>query len=151
MFNIIKKSIIVCVVMCIMVPALVIAQGQAGGGNTNTGSGGSAGGSNSNTGVTNPNIIKPVITNPLTIGNDIPSIIVAVMRGIVMPLASVLVVLAILYSGFKFVIAQGNPTEIQKARDGLVWVLIGSVILLGAYGIAEVLKATVNQVVGTSI
>ena len=148
-----KKLFFILLLVCLVLPVFAVAQGEAGGGNTNTGTGGSAGGSNSNTGVTNPNIIKPVITNPLRtgIGSDIPSIIVAVMRGIVMPLASVLVVLAILYSGFKFVIAQGNPSEIQKARDGLVWVLIGSVILLGAYGISEVLRATVNQVVGTSI
>lgn len=104
-------------------------------------------------GTTNPNIIKPIITNPLKagIGNDIPSIIKAVMKGIVMPLASVLVVLAILYSGFKFVMAQGNSTELQKAREGLVWVLVGSAILLGAYGISEVLETTINQVVGTSV
>lgn len=140
--------------MCLMVPGFVMAQNQAGGGNTNTGVGGSAaGGGNGNTGVANPNIIKPIITNPLKagIGNDIPSIIKAVMKGIVMPLASVLVVLAILYSGFKFVMAQGNSTELQKAREGLVWVLVGSAILLGAYGISEVLETTINQVVGTSV
>lgn len=146
-----KKFVFICLMMCIMVPGFVIAQGQAGGSNTNTGVGGSAGGGNGNTGVSNPNIIRPVITNPLRIGNDIPTIIEAVMRGIVMPIAAVLVVLAILYSGFKFVMAQGNSTELQKAREGLVWVLVGSVVLLGAYGIAEVLKTTINQVVGTSV
>lgn len=148
-----KKIIFMFLLVCLLMPGLAMAQGQTGGGNTNTGTGGSVGGGNGNTGAPNPNIIKPIITNPLKagIGNDIPSIIAAVMKGIVMPLASVLVVLAILYSGFKFVIAQGNPTEIQKARDGLVWVLVGSAILLGAYGISEVLKTTVNQVVGTSV
>jgi hypothetical protein len=81
------------------------------------------------------------------IGDDISSIIGAVMKNIVMPLASILVVLAILYSGFKFVIAQGNPKEIEEARQGLIWVLIGSLILLGAYGISAALKDTVNQII----
>lgn len=95
--------------------------------------------------------IRPVIQNPLKIGNDIPTIIEAIMRGVVMPLASILVVVAILYSGFKFVIAQGNPTEIQKAKEGLIWVLVGSAVLLGAYGIAEFLKGTINQIVTTRV
>lgn len=95
----------------------------------------------------NPNIIQGVITNPLRIGSDIPSIITAVLENIVMPLASVLVVLAILYSGFKFVIAQGAPKEIQEARQGLVWVLVGTLILLGAVGISKALQATVNSIV----
>ncbi|MEY4602529.1 MAG: hypothetical protein RL292_470 [Candidatus Parcubacteria bacterium] len=95
------------------------------------------------------NAITWKITNPLRaeIGDDISSIIGAVMKSIVMPLASILVVLAILYSGFKFVIAQGNAKELEDARTGLVWVLIGSLILLGAYGISDALKDTVDQIV----
>lgn len=123
------------------------------------------GGGNPSPGGTNPSggnqppaqtttTIKPVINNPLNrslSSGGIPGIINAVMRGVVMPLASILVVLAILYSGFKFVIAQGNATEIQKARDGLVWVLIGSAVLLGAYGISEFIQGTINQIVTTSV
>lgn len=135
--------------MCMLIPSMVLAQGGAGG-TGGAGGGGGAGGTGGTTS-SNPNIIKPVITNPLSIGNDIPSIIEAVMRGIVMPLASVLVVLALLYSGFKFVMAQGNATEIQKARDGLVWVLIGSAVLLGAYGISEFLKNTINDIVKVKV
>lgn len=95
----------------------------------------------------NPNVIKGVITNPLSIGSDIPSIITAVLNNIVMPLASILVVLAILYSGFKFVIAQGAPKELQEARQGLLWVLVGTLILLGAVGISKALQATVNSII----
>lgn len=136
--------------MCVMVPGVVLAQGSAGGGNGNVGSGGgSAGGGNGNTGVvSNPNTITWKITNPLRkeVGSDIPSIVTAIMKNIVMPLASVLVVLAVLYAGFKFVIAQGNSKELEEARNGFLWVLIGSAVLLGAYGITEVLKETVNQI-----
>ncbi len=96
----------------------------------------------------NPNTITWKITNPLRkeVGSDISSIVTAIMKNIVMPLASVLVVLAVLYAGFKFVIAQGNPKELEEARKGFLWVLIGSAVLLGAYGITEVLKETVNQI-----
>ncbi|MCX6703492.1 MAG: hypothetical protein NTV02_02275 [Candidatus Zambryskibacteria bacterium] len=96
----------------------------------------------------NPNTITYKITNPLRagVGDNLTSIVEAIMSGIVMPIASVLVVLAILYSGFQFVVAQGNPAELQKARSGLLWVLIGSAILLGAYGISTALKATIEQI-----
>lgn len=96
----------------------------------------------------NQNAITWKITNPLRaeIGDDVSSIIKAIMGSIVMPLASILVVLAILYSGFKFVVAQGNPKELEDARRGLIWVLVGSAILLGAYGISEVLETTIQQI-----
>jgi hypothetical protein len=58
------------------------------------------------------------------------------------------VTLYIIYAGFTFVTAQGNPGEIQKAKQRLLWALIGAAILLGAAGIAEVVKTTVNQVTG---
>jgi len=97
---------------------------------------------------TNPNIIIK-ITNPLRVGvgDNLFSIIEAVMRNIISPLAAVLVVLAILYSGFRFITAQGNPTELEKARQGFLWALVGSAVLLGAYGISTVLRATIGQIV----
>jgi len=143
------KTLVIILFSFMCLPVFVLAQpgGSAGGGNGNVGTGGgSAGGGNGNTG-TNPNTITWGITNPLSIGSDIPSIITAVLQNIVMPLAAVLVVLAILYSGFKFVIAQGNPKEIEEARRGLVWVLIGALVLLGATGISKALQSTVDSII----
>ena len=134
--------------MCAMVPVVMMAQqaGSVTGNNGNVGSG-SVTGSNGNTGTGgNPNRITWNITNPLSVGSDISSIVTAVMKNIIMPLASVLVVLAVLYSGFKFVIAQGNSKELEDARHGFMWVLVGSAVLLGAYGITEVLKTTIEQI-----
>ncbi len=133
-----NKTFAITLLTLMCIPVFAFAMG---------GSGGANGGNNNNNGTANPNIIQGVIKNPLSIGSDIPSIITAVLENIVMPLASMLVVLAILYSGFKFVIAQGNPKEIQEARQGLVWVLVGTLILLGAVGISKALQATVNSIV----
>jgi hypothetical protein len=96
----------------------------------------------------NPNVIHFKIKNPLNFGDnpDIGSIVTGILEGIVMPLAGVLVVLAILYSGFKFVTAQGNAKAIEDARTGLLWVLVGAVVLLGATGIAKVLDGTIRQI-----
>ncbi len=86
--------------------------------------------------------------NPLKDGNtDLMSLIVTILNNIVMPIAAVGVVLYIVYAGFTYVMAQGNPTEIKKAHDRLLWALVGAGILLGAAGIAEVVKNTVEEVV----
>ena len=143
-----KKFIAIVLFVFMCVPAFALAQAGGSGGASGGGAGGTGGATTQpQPQPQNPNTIKGVITNPLSIGSDIPSIITAVLENIVMPLASILVVLAILYSGFKFVIAQGAPKEIQEARQGLVWVLVGTLILLGAVGISKALQATVNSII----
>lgn len=83
------------------------------------------------------------IKNPFNGGNDIMSLIDAILNNIVMPIAAVAVVAWIVWAGFQFVMAQGKPAEIQKAQQNLLWSLVGAGILLGAAGIATVLKNTV--------
>lgn len=58
---------------------------------------------------------------------------------------SVLLVLALVLAGFRFVSAQGNPESIKKARESLTWVVIGGMLLLGAQAISLVIKATVES------
>lgn len=150
------KKIFAVLVLCIVcMPVFVVAQtpptGSGANPSVNNGSGPTGGGQNPSVGTTpttNSGTIIYKITNPLRVGQgSLFDILDAVIRNIIMPLASVLVVLAILYSGFRFVVAQGNPTEIAKAKEGLIWVLVGAAVLLGAYGISTVIKTTVNQVV----
>ncbi|MHB1316837.1 MAG: hypothetical protein ACYCZW_03195 [Minisyncoccota bacterium] len=132
-----KKFVFVFLLSFILLPGFVFSAGEI----TND---------PVNTTPTNKNTIKWTLTNPLkrSVGGDsIADIIASILKYIISPLASMLVVLAILYSGFKFVIAQGKPAEIQQARDGLLWVLVGALILLGSYGISEALKNTVNSIV----
>jgi type IV secretory pathway VirB2 component (pilin) len=88
------------------------------------------------------------IENPF-IGKDasLTGILKAVLTNIVMPIAAVVVVLAIIYSGFKFVTANGNPGEIDKAKTGLLYVLIGALILLGAEGISKAIEGTLSSIV----
>lgn len=47
-------------------------------------------------------------------------------------LAFPIAVIFIVFSGFKFVTAQGNPSEITKARQALVWTLLGLALVIGA-------------------
>lgn len=91
-------------------------------------------------------------TNPVKIINPtsadtLDGLIALLLKNVVMPLAGVLVFLAILYSGFKFVTANGNPKALADAKLGLVYVLIGAAIILGAAGISAAIEGTFRQVI----
>lgn len=92
-----------------------------------------------------PVTINFKIDNPFKGGSDLTNILNTFLEKIIMPIAAVCIVLAIIYSGFKFVMAQGDPGEIKKAREGLMYVLIGAAILLGATGISLAIKGTLSQ------
>lgn len=50
----------------------------------------------------------------------------------------------LVYVGYLFVVARGNPGEIEAARKALLWTLIGALILLGAKAIAIGIQQTVQ-------
>lgn len=98
----------------------------------------------SNTTGTNINV---KINNPLgengpqTIPDFIKVIIDAVLV-IGVPIAA----LAIIYTGFLFVEAQGNSEKLTKAKNALLYTLIGTALLLGAFVIANAIGKTVDEI-----
>ncbi len=87
------------------------------------------------------------IPNPLKGGaKSIPEIVTLVLDSIVIPLGSVVIVLAIIYSGWKFIMAQGNSADIQKQKENLKWVVVGSAIILGAKAISLAINSTISQI-----
>lgn len=64
-----------------------------------------------------------------------------------MPIAAVAVVVWIIWAGFNFLMAQGNPAKIDQAKQRLLWSLIGAGILLGAAGISTVVQNTVRALI----
>ena len=87
------------------------------------------------------------IPNPTNAGSDLISLLVALLNNVVMPVAAVFVTMWIIWAGFKYVTAQGNPTKIEKAHQQLLWSLIGAGILLGAAGISLVVKSTIDALI----
>lgn len=55
-----------------------------------------------------------------------------------------LIILFIMYAGYLFVIAQGNPSKIEEARSALLWAVVGGVIVLGANVIYGVINGTIR-------
>jgi len=96
------------------------------------------------TGIINPGGCNPgagKICNPIS-ENTIQGFIAHILEeGI--KLGMPLIALAIIYSGFLFVAARGNPESLKKAKSALLYTLIGAGILLGAWSIAKVISETV--------
>ena len=57
-----------------------------------------------------------------------------------------IIALAIIYSGFLFVIARGNPEAIEKAKATLGYTLLGAAILLGAFVISTAIQDTIMTI-----
>jgi len=90
------------------------------------------------------------IENPLDSGIEtLPDFIEAVIK-IVLIVGIPIVALAIIYTGFLFVSAQGNPEKLTKAKKALVYTLIGAVLLLGAFVIANAISETVDEIKSTA-
>ncbi|MEK7060349.1 MAG: TrbC/VirB2 family protein [Patescibacteria group bacterium] len=81
------------------------------------------------------------IENPIA-SKTIIDFIQKILEGVI-KIGMPIIVLAIIYCGFLFVSAQGKPESIKKAKDALLYTLIGAAILLGSWAIAQLIKDTV--------
>lgn len=91
-------------------------------------------------------VVSNTIKNPL--GDkitDLPSFVKMAIE-IVLTVGVPIVVLAIIYTGFLFVKAQGSSDGLKKAKASLTNTLIGAALLLGAFVIAEAIGSTVNEI-----
>lgn len=95
-----------------------------------------------------PAASKVTIDNPLGSNNMQVKDVLAKIMEIVALIGGIVVAFFIIYSGFKFVMAKGNPGEIEKAKDMFYATVIGAAILLGAGIIAQIVVTTVNTIKG---
>jgi len=92
--------------------------------------------------------ITTLIKNPLGDNiQDIPSFI-QILVTIVLIVGIPIIALAIIYSGFLFVTAQGNAEKLTKAKSALIYSLIGAALLLGAFVIADAIGKTISEIKG---
>jgi hypothetical protein len=92
------------------------------------------------------NIIK--LPNPLKGGvNNLFDFIKVVVNNVLLPIGGVVATMYIIYSGFLFVTAQGDPKKIETAKASFTYAVIGTAILLGAWAISEGIAATIRQIV----
>jgi len=118
-------------------PVLIFAQGTLTG-NTTGGNGTLTGNTTGNT-----NTSSVTITNPIKV-NNIQDFIKTILEGVI-KIGLPIVALAIIYSGFLFVAARGKPEALKKAKDALLYSIIGAAILLGSWAIAQLISDTVTN------
>lgn len=80
---------------------------------------------------------------PLTKATSITSFLQSILEGIV-KLGLPVIALAIIYSGFLFVAARGNSEKLTRAKQALLYTLIGAALVLGSWGLAQVISETVS-------
>jgi len=54
------------------------------------------------------------------------------------------IVFFLIYSGFMYVTAQGNPEKIKQASLALTYGIIGGVIILGSWAITAIVRNVVD-------
>jgi type IV secretory pathway VirB2 component (pilin) len=87
-------------------------------------------------------IANPVPIDPNT---GLPGLLTLIIEKIINPIGAVVAVLMVMYAGFMYVTAQGDPGKIKTAHQAILWAVVGAAILLGANLIALAVKTTVNQ------
>jgi hypothetical protein len=121
--NILKYSFVFVFAFMLFVPVIFAGTGTTGTGITST------------------------IDNPLgTTGPQTIPDFIKIVINIVLVVGVPIVALAIIYTGFLFVEAQGSPEKITKAKKALTYTIIGAAILLGAFVIADAIGKTVDEI-----
>jgi hypothetical protein len=92
---------------------------------------------------------SPIIPDPLASqgggSGDLKTIFTNILS-VAQTIMIMITVLYLIYAGFMFVIAKGDPEKIKKARSALLWGMIGAALILCAEVLAYGLGDTVTQV-----
>ncbi|KKW24454.1 MAG: hypothetical protein UY70_C0001G0022 [Candidatus Kaiserbacteria bacterium GW2011_GWB1_52_6] len=87
------------------------------------------------------------LCNPLDANfSTIPKFIAGALK-VMVEVALPIITLFFVYSGFLFIKAQGNTTELTTAKKNFIYVVIGALLILGAWIIATMIEATIGQLV----
>lgn len=84
------------------------------------------------------------INNPLGDTDTIWKLVDKIIT-LVQLIAIPLIVLFIVYAGFLFVTSQGNEQKLARAKKALLAAVIGSLIILGAEAISQLIQGTIDQ------
>ncbi|MBI4090428.1 MAG: hypothetical protein HY422_00185 [Candidatus Komeilibacteria bacterium] len=83
------------------------------------------------------------LKNPLNF-SSIPEFIAGALKALAL-IALPIITLFLVISGFLFITAQGNQDKIKTAKNNFVYVVLGALLILGAWILATLIAGTVNQ------
>ena len=75
------------------------------------------------------------------------SFIAAAMTAMV-KIAVPIITVFIVYSGFLFVTAQGNQAKLETAKRNFLYSILGALLILGAWVLAQIIGSTVTELLG---
>lgn len=84
--------------------------------------------------------------NPASV-QSVQEFIERVLQAVVY-IALPIIALFMVYAGFLFVKARGNSGEIEEAKKNFAAVVIGAILILGAWVFATLIAGTVSQILG---
>lgn len=85
-------------------------------------------------------------TNPIK-SDDIRDLVRKILD-VVVEFGAIVAVFFLIYAGFLFVKAQGNDSELQKAKSVFFWTIVGGMVVLGAHVLSRVIQSTVSSIAG---
>ena len=88
------------------------------------------------------------LKNPANVP-DLQTFIANFLKAIV-EISLPILTLFIVYAGFLFVTARGNEAQLEKAKHNFLWVILGTILILGAWVLATLIASTATQVLGGS-
>ena len=94
--------------------------------------------------------VSGTIPNPFNCGGaagncTLETFLNTIIHNIILPLGGILAVLAFIWVGFMYVTARGNSTKLEEANRALLYVAIGTAVLLGAELISLVISNTIDK------
>ena len=78
---------------------------------------------------------EPIITHPDQVVGLLSSVL-----GYIWTIMGIIVVLMLLYAGFKFMTAAGDDTKLQEAKDTVKYSIIGIVIMVLSGGVMALIE-----------
>lgn len=94
--------------------------------------------------------ITGTITPPLA-DVGLKELLIRILDRVVIRIGAIIAILSLIYSGYLFVSATGDPGKVSKAREHFTWTIVGIVILLGAKAIVVLVTGTIESVTGTEL
>jgi uncharacterized RDD family membrane protein YckC len=83
------------------------------------------------------------LENPLKF-DTLEGLLVGILN-VLLIIAVPIIVFFLIFAGFSYVTAQGNPEKIKQASRALTYAIIGGVLILGAVAISEILQNVVES------
>lgn len=87
---------------------------------------------------------QTTLTNPIGGGTDIRVVVGLILKG-VLGLTGTIALIIFIYGGFQWLFARGEPGEVKKGMDTMIWAGLGLVVIFGSYAVLQRVFAIIPQ------